>query len=90
MLEARGLDQREFFSQGGDRLRAVGRIQHAAWVGFKGDQSRSRAAGRRCFHCSADDVEMSEVDSIKAADRQRHRPDRTRGEPNMKLQLSTF
>ena len=57
---------------------------------LEGDQRGLSARLARPAHGTTDDVEMSEVNAVKAADRQGHGPDRFRGQPKMDLQLSTF
>ena len=41
-------------------------------------------------HGVADHVDVAEMDPVEAADCQRHRSDRTGGQSQMNLQLSTF
>src|SRR2546427_805733 len=44
----------------------------------------------RGAHRLADHVDMAKMDSVKAAHRQRHGPDRAGRQPQVNLQLSTF
>src|SRR5438270_5388642 len=90
VLDAGFLDQRELFLQRRDRLRAVGRVENAARMRFEGDERRSSLQLRPGPHRVFDHVEVAEMHSVEAANRQRHPADRTCWQSKMDLQLSTF
>jgi len=81
VLDARPFEQRQLLAQGGDRLRAVGRVQDASRMRLEGDQGRRSVLARRRGDRPTDDVEVTKVNAVEAADRERRGPDRGRRQP---------
>ena len=90
VLHARRLEQRQLLLQRGDRLRAVGRVQHAARMWLESDESGSGARLRSGRDCAADDVGMAEMHAVEAADGDGDRTDVADRQPEVCLQDNTF
>ena len=86
VLDARGLDERELFLKRRDRLRAVGGVQDAAWMWLEGDERRRGTVLLGGFDYMTDHIDVTEMYPIEAADRQRHGPDRPRGQSQVDFQ----
>ena len=83
MLDPQRLHQRELLLQGRDRLRAVGRIEHASRVRLERDERWLRAICFGCGHGAPDHIHVTEMHAVKAADGEGRGSDRARRKPEM-------
>src|SRR5712691_12812150 len=90
MLDPVRLDQRQLLLQRGDRLRAVGRVEHAAWVRLECDQGRLGVFFSGRLDGVTDHLCVAEMHAVEAADGNDDRADRARGQPEMHFQVRTF
>jgi hypothetical protein len=81
VLDPRPLEQRELLAERGYRRRAVGGVEDAPRVRLEGDQGGRSLLGRGRGDRAPDDVEVTEVNAVEAADRERNGPDRVRRQP---------
>src|SRR5205807_6816529 len=86
VLHASGLQQRQLLLQRGDRLRAVGRVEHAARVRLERDERGCGSGLGRGRDGAADDFGMAKVDAVEAADCDGDPTDVADGQPQVCLE----
>jgi hypothetical protein len=81
MLDSQRFHERQLLLQGRDRLRAVGGVEDASGMRLEREEGRLRAVSLGGGDSAADDIDVTEMNAVEAADSDGRGPDRARGEP---------